>query len=119
MCVNFYHGDFNDLDSFDNGASYTFSKDELPYILNDSCAYMFRNAYSGVYIEIYRKNTNESYIITNATDQELYGNVNVSFVVPTFTFYADDIESLIDDDVYSLFSTFPILNGKMQYVKDF
>lgn len=119
MCVSFYVGDFNDLDSFDNGASYSFSEDELPFILNDACAYMFRNAYSGAYIEIYRKNTNESYIITNATDQELYGNVNVAFVVPSFTYYADDIESLIDDDVYALFPSFPMLNGKMQYTKDF
>lgn len=119
MCINFFHGDINNPDSVNNAKSYLVSEAELPYILNDSCAFMFRNSYDGAYLEIYRKNTSESYIITNASDQSLYGNVSVAFVTPTFTYFAYDLEILIDEETYGSFTQFPMLNGEMQYLNDF
>lgn len=117
--VHFFNGSFTDLSVIDNAKSYVFEEKELPYLLEDACSFMFRNAYDGAYIEAYRKNTSESYIITNATDQSLYGNVNVAFIVPTFTYYTIDVESLLDDKSYSQFPLFPMYNGSVQYTKDF
>lgn len=117
--VHFFNGSISDADVFDDAASYSFDEMELLYILDDSCSFMFRNAYDGAFVEIYRKNTKESYIVTNATDQTLYGNVYVSFIVPSFTYYSDDVESLVDEKAYLAFPLFPLYHGVMQYKKDF